>query len=147
MEIPVDARIPETYIDSERLRLEAYQKLSAAAAPSAKDDAIDLVLEELTDRYGAPPEEVDGLVAVARLRRRAAVAGLTDVVVMGPNLRVAPAHLEDSMKVRLQRLYPKAKIVAGGEALVVPLPADTEILGWVSQLLTAMFPEQVAAAS
>ncbi|MGO1507042.1 MAG: transcription-repair coupling factor [Microbacterium sp.] len=140
MEIPVDARIPETYIDSERLRLEAYQKLSAAAAPSAKDDAIDLVIEELTDRYGALPEEVEGLVSVARLRRRAAVAGLTDVVVMGSNLRVAPARLEESMKIRLQRLYPKAKLVAGGEALLVPLPEDAELLEWVSQLLTALFP-------
>lgn len=147
MEIPVDARIPETYIDSERLRLEAYQKLSAAAAPSAKDDAIDLVIEELTDRYGTPPEEVEGLIAVARLRRRAASAGLTDVVVMGSNLRVAPARLEDSMKVRLQRLYPKAKIVAGGEALLVPVPEDVTILEWVSALLTAMFPESVAAAA
>ena len=31
LELPVDAHIPEDYIDSERLRLEAYQKLSAAA--------------------------------------------------------------------------------------------------------------------
>ncbi|HWK77080.1 transcription-repair coupling factor [Microbacterium sp.] len=147
MEIPVDARIPETYIDSERLRLEAYQKLSAAAVPSAKDEAIDLVVEELTDRYGTPPEEVEGLVSVARLRRRAAASGLTDVVVMGSNLRVAPARLEDSMKVRLQRLYPKSKLVAGGEALLVPVPADVEILEWVSQLIAAMFPEPVKTAN
>jgi len=146
MELPIDGRIPETYIDSERLRLEAYQKLSAAASATAKDDAIDLVAEELTDRYGTPPEEVEGLIAIARLRRRAARAGLTDVVAMGSNLRVAPARLEDSMKVRLQRLYPKAKLVGGGDALVVPLPTDTELLAWVGQLLTALFPEPVVAA-
>ncbi|MDQ0644831.1 transcription-repair coupling factor [Microbacterium murale] len=154
MELPVDARIPETYIDSERLRLEAYQKLSAAAAATAKDDAIDLVIEELTDRYGTPPEEVDGLFAIARLRRRAAKAGLKDVVAMGSNLRVAPARLEDSMKVRLQRLYPAAKLVGGGEALVVPLPrpsgeapTDAGLLEWVAQLFTALFPEPVKAGS
>lgn len=154
MELPVDARIPETYIDSERLRLEAYQKLSAAAAATAKDDAIDLVIEELTDRYGTPPEEVEGLVAIARLRRRAARAGLADVVAMGSNLRVAPARLEDSMKVRLQRLYPAAKLVGGGEALVVPLPrpggeppTDAGLLEWVAQLFTALFPEPVMPSS
>jgi transcription-repair coupling factor (superfamily II helicase) len=158
LELPLDARIPEHYIDSERLRLEAYQKLSAASAATAKDDAIDLVIEELTDRYGTPPEEVEGLVAVARLRRRAARAGLSDVVVMGSNLRIAPAHLEDSIKVRLQRLYPKAKLVASGEALVVPMPTipaavgvgleplpDAELLEWVGQLFTAIFPEPVPA--
>ncbi|KQQ68655.1 transcription-repair coupling factor [Microbacterium sp. Leaf320] len=154
LELPLDARIPEYYIDSERLRLEAYQKLSAASAATAKDDAIDLVIDELTDRYGTPPDEVEGLIAVARLRRRAARAGLADVVVMGSNLRIAPAHLEESIKVRLQRLYPKAKLVAGGDALVVPMPTipaavgvgleplpNAELLEWVGQLLTAIFPE------
>lgn len=147
LELPVQARIPEYYIDSERLRLEAYQKLSAAASATAKPDAIDLVIDELRDRYGEPPAEVEGLVAVARLRRRAAQAGLADVVAMGPNLRIAPANLPDSLKVRLQRLYPKAKLLSGGEAVVVPLPTaggerveDAELIAWVAQLLEQLFP-------
>src|SRR5690606_37039426 len=119
-----------------------------AAAATASEEAIDLVVEELTDRYGAPPDEVDGLVRVARLRRQAARAGLADVVAMGKNLRIAPAKLADSMQVRLKRLYPGAKLVSAGEALVVPLPApggerpsDADLVAWVSQLLTALFPE------
>ncbi|MCM3696162.1 transcription-repair coupling factor [Microbacterium oleivorans] len=147
LELPVQARIPESYIDSERLRLEAYQKLSAAASVTAADDAIDLVLEELTDRYGAPPAEVDGLISIARLRRRAAQSGLSDVVAMGPNLRIAPAHIPDSIRVRLQRLHPKAKVVSGGEAMVVPLPAaggealaDADLIAWTAQLLDQIFP-------
>lgn len=154
LELPVQARIPESYIDSERLRLEAYQKLSAAASASAKDDALTLVVEELRDRYGDLPAETEGLLAVAALRRRAAKAGLVDVVAMGPNLRIAPAHLADSMKVRLQRLYPNAKLMSGGEALVVPMPraggeqlADPELIAWVAQLLDQLFPAPVAAAA
>ena len=73
-------------------------------------------IDELRDRYGEPPADVEGLLAVARLRRRAAQAGLADVVAMGPNLRIAPANLPDSMRVRLQRLYPSAKLLAGGDA-------------------------------
>lgn len=151
LELPVQARIPESYIDSERLRLEAYQKLSAAASVTAADDAIDLVLEELTDRYGAPPAEVEGLISIARLRRRAAQSGLSDVVAMGPNLRIAPAHIPDSIRVRLQRLHPKAKVVSGGEAMVVPLPtaggeplADADLIAWTAQLLDQIFPLPVA---
>src|SRR5690606_7032427 len=68
LELPVDARIPEDYVDSERLRLEAYQKLSSASSPAAAPDALDLVLEELTDRYGEPPQQVLNLLAVSRLR-------------------------------------------------------------------------------
>ena len=154
LELPVQARIPEDYIDSERLRLEAYQKLSAAASASAKDDAIDAVIEELTDRYGEPPTDVAGLLSMARLRRRAARAGLTDVVAMGPNLRIAPARLEDSMRVRLQRLYPAAKLLAGGEAVVVPLPrtsgepvADADLIEWVDTLLGQLWPEPSPATA
>ncbi len=153
LELPVQARIPESYIDSERLRLEAYQKLSAAASVTAHADAIDLVIEELSDRYGEPPSEVEGLLAVARLRRRAAAAGLADVVAMGPNLRIAPANLPDSMRVRLQRLHPKAKLVAGGEAMVVPLPSaggeplgDDELIAWVAQLIDQLWPVKSAEA-
>ncbi|WP_298741867.1 transcription-repair coupling factor [uncultured Microbacterium sp.] len=152
LELPVDARIPDAYIDSERLRLEAYQKLSAAASATAKDDALDLVAEELTDRYGTPPIEVEGLFAVARLRRRAALSGLADVVAMGPNLRVVPAPEADSMRLRVQRLYPKSKVLAGGEAMIVPLPtaggdhlSDADLIAWVRQLLDQLFPLPVAA--
>ncbi|WEK14761.1 MAG: transcription-repair coupling factor [Candidatus Microbacterium phytovorans] len=153
LELPVDARIPETYIDSERLRLEAYQKLSAAASVTASNDAIDLVAEELHDRYGTPPADVEGLFAVARLRRRAAQSGLTDVVAMGPNLRVAPARLPDSLRVRLQRLHPKSKVLSGGEAMIVPLPtaggepvAEADLLAWTRQLLDQLFPLPEKAA-
>ena len=135
LELPVQARIPEDYIDSEG------------------DDAIDAVIEELTDRYGEPPTDVAGLLSMARLRRRAARAGLTDVVAMGPNLRIAPARLEDSMRVRLQRLYPAAKLLAAGEAVVVPLPraggeqlADADLIAWVDTLLGQLWPEPAPVA-
>ncbi|MFB2584377.1 transcription-repair coupling factor [Herbiconiux liukaitaii] len=147
LELPVDAHIPEDYVDSERLRLEAYQKLSAAAAPAASDDAIDRVIEELTDRYGQPPAEVSTLVAVSRLRRRAQKSSLSEVVTMGSNLRVAPADLPDSIQVRLKRLYPGAKHFAQTSAISVPLPvvdgtplADAALIAWVASFLDAIVP-------
>src|SRR5690606_4924174 len=110
LELPVDARIPEEYIESERLRLEAYQKLSTATSAAAPDDAIDAVAEELADRYGEPPEAVRQLIAVSRLRRAAQRSRLSDVVAVGGNLRVAPAELPDSLEVRLQRRYPGSRL-------------------------------------
>lgn len=147
LELPVDARIPEEYVDSERLRLEAYQKLSAATAPAAKDGQIDLVLEELTDRYGEPPAPVLNLVAVSRLRRIAQRAGLGEVVAMGSQLRLAPAVLPESLQVRLQRMYPGSKYHAAPKVAMVPLPRvngevpeDAEAIAWVATLLGALFP-------
>ncbi len=148
LELPVDAHIPEEYVESERLRLEAYQKLSTASAPASAEDSINSVVEELADRYGELPAQVQNLVAVSRLRRLAQKAGLSDVVAMGGNLRIAPAELPDSLQVRLQRLYPGARLFEQAKAISVPLFAgipnpshtDAELIAWVTGLLAAIFP-------
>ncbi|PZF58726.1 transcription-repair coupling factor [Curtobacterium sp. MCBD17_013] len=157
LELPVDARIPEDYVESERLRLEAYQKLSAASAPSAQDAAIDMVLDELTDRYGTPPKAVTTLIEVSRLRRMAQQVGLSDVVVMGSNLRVAGKELADSQQVRLTRMFPGSRWFAQQNATSIPLPKrngeplpDDALIDWVESILTAIYganvPEQAPAA-
>ncbi|MCY1694411.1 transcription-repair coupling factor [Curtobacterium sp. SL109] len=146
LEIPVDAHIPEDYVESERLRLEAYQKLSAASAPTAQTDAIDMVLDELTDRYGTPPQPVQTLVEVSRLRRMAQQVGLSDVVVMGSNLRVAGKELADSSQVRLKRMFPGAKWFPQQNASSIPVPRphdlalpDDALIRWVESILTAVY--------
>jgi transcription-repair coupling factor (superfamily II helicase) len=151
LELPVDAHIPEEYVESERLRLEAYQKLSTASAPTSTDTQIDEVRDELADRYGDPPAQVVNLIAVSRLRRAAVKAGLSEVVAMGTNLRVAPAALADSLQIRLQRMYPGAKYFAAANAVSVPMPrindeplADSDLIDWTATLLAAIFPAAVA---
>jgi len=149
LELPVDAHIPEEYVESERLRLEAYQKLSTASSPSSTDDSIERVLEELTDRYGEPPEQVQNLIAVSKLRRKAQKAGLSEVVVMGDKLRVAPADLADSIQVRLQRMYPGARYHAAAAAVIVPLPTDptgAQLIAWANDLLVAIFGAEAVVA-
>ncbi|MBL3698581.1 transcription-repair coupling factor [Leucobacter luti] len=125
LELPVDAHIPEEYVESERLRLEAYQKFSAASHPQAPDDHVALVLEELTDRYGEPPAEVQRLAAVSALRRRAAKLGLSKVVAAGPALRLEPVKLLDSRRMRMNRMYPGARYTEATGALQIPLPGGT----------------------
>ncbi|WP_411699768.1 transcription-repair coupling factor [Conyzicola sp.] len=151
LELPVDAHIPEEYVESERLRLEAYQKLSTASAPASTPEQIDLVLEELADRYGEPPEQVTNLIAVSRLRRMAVKAGLSEVVAMGGNLRVAGVALADSIQIRLQRMYPGSKYFAANAAVAIPMPRvngepldDAELIAWTNSLLVAIFGAEIA---
>ncbi|MDP4334353.1 transcription-repair coupling factor [Curtobacterium sp. A7_M15] len=153
LEIPVDAHIPDDYVESERLRLEAYQKLSAASAPGAQAEGIDMVLDELTDRYGQPPQAVLTLVEVSRLRRMAQQVGLSDVVVMGSNLRVAGKELADSAQVRLKRMFPGARWFPQQDAASIPLPKphgetlpDAALIQWVESILTAVYGASKAAA-
>jgi transcription-repair coupling factor (superfamily II helicase) len=154
LELPVDAHIPEEYVESERLRLEAYQKLSTASAPASSPEQIDLVLEELTDRYGEPPEQVANLIAVSRLRRMAVKAGLSEVVAMGGNIRIAGIALADSIQIRLQRMYPGSKYFAANASVAVPMPRingepldDADLIAWTSTLLVAIFGAELADAT
>ncbi|SJN12728.1 Transcription-repair coupling factor [Leucobacter sp. 7(1)] len=125
LELPVDAHIPEDYVESERLRLEAYQKFSAASHPQSPEDHVALVLEELTDRYGEPPAEVQRLAAVSALRRRASRLGLSKVVAAGTALRIEPVKLLDSRKMRMNRMYPGSRYTETTGTLQIPLPGGT----------------------
>ena len=155
LELPVDARIPDEYIASERLRLEAYQKLSSAASTAAKPGQIDLVIEELHDRYGAAPEQVQTLITVSRIRRMASLLGMNEVVAMGKVLRIAQVTLTDSKQVRLQRMYPQAKYQDAAHILTIPLPqasrpgqtvSDGEFLEWLLGFFRAIFDATPDAA-
>ncbi|WP_061298573.1 transcription-repair coupling factor [Herbidospora cretacea] len=147
VELPINAHIPHDYVTSERLRLEAYKRIAAIGG----EEDITAVRDELTDRYGRPPQEVDNLLEVARFRLRARKAGLTDVQLMGANVKFAPAVLRDSQQVRLQRLYPKALLKQAAETLLVPVPKtkpiggqplrDLDMLRWCGDLVEALFLE------
>ena len=118
VELPVNAHIPHDYVPGERLRLEAYTRI---AAIDSEEDAT-AVRDELTDRYGEPPEPVLNLLEVARLRTAARRAGLTDITMAGQHIRFAPVELPDSRQVRVQRLYPKTVLKPAVHAMLVPAP-------------------------
>jgi transcription-repair coupling factor (superfamily II helicase) len=145
VELPVNAHIPHDYIGGERLRLEAYTRIAAIDS----DDQIVAVREELTDRYGLPPEPVRNLLEVARLRSRARRVGLTDIALQGSYVRFAPVSLPESRQVRAQRLYPKTVLKPQVRTMLVPVPKtavvggrplrDAELLAWCGELVRAIF--------
>ena len=146
IDLPVDAHIPESYINSERLRLEVYRKLAAS-----KDNAdLAHVVEEMQDRYGPVPEPVERLLAVARLRHQARRAGVSDITVQGTRIKVHPVELADSKQVRLKRLFPGSNYRAAAKAIQLNFPKagrnvtdpklrDIELLQWMADFLASMF--------
>ncbi|MBO0611261.1 transcription-repair coupling factor [Myceligenerans salitolerans] len=153
IELPVDAHLPETYIATERLRLEAYKKIATAH----DDAALSEVRAELVDRYGTLPEVASALFDVAAFRNHARTAGLTDVTAQGKYVRFAPVDLAESQALRLKRLYPGTILKPGIRAFLVPFPTTArlggrplrgaEILDWAKQLIDAVVLGEVAAAA
>ncbi|WAC92674.1 transcription-repair coupling factor [Mycobacterium sp. Aquia_213] len=145
IDLPVDAHLPPDYIASDRLRLEGYRRLAGAA----DDAAVDAVVEELTDRYGALPEPALRLVAVARLRLLCRAFGITEVSApSAATVRLSPVTLLDSAQVRLKRMYPAANYRATTSTVQVPIPRaggvgaprlrDVELVQMVANLVTAL---------
>ena len=146
IDLPVDAHLPPDYIASDRLRLEGYRRLAAAA----DDAAVNAVIEELVDRYGPLPETAQRLVAVARLRLLCREYGITEISAMSEStLRLSPLHLLDSQQLRLKRLYPSAHYRATTSTVQVPIPRsgggvgaprirDLELVAMVAGLVLAL---------
>ncbi|MBI1848977.1 MAG: transcription-repair coupling factor [Planctomycetes bacterium] len=64
VDLGVDALLPATYVPDTRQRMEVYRKICQIET----DAEAEAVVEELRDRFGAPPTEVRNLVDVARVR-------------------------------------------------------------------------------
>ncbi len=125
VELPLDANVPVDYIEVERLRLEMYRKVS-----EVHDEAgLDEVREEMEDRYGPAPEQVQTLFHLARFRILARRHGLTDIALQGKNLRFSSVELPDSKQMRLRRHYPDAHYKAQAGLISVPRPTTSRIGG------------------
>ena len=151
LDVTVDAHIPESYISAERLRLEVYGKIAAVENSEQEKDLRD----EITDRYGPIPPQVDLLFEIARLRALLRQIGIDEVATQGKYLRIHPIELKESQALRLKRLYPGCVVKAAVRQLLVPLPmtarvggvplTDHALIEWIENLLTKVLNPTVAS--
>jgi transcription-repair coupling factor (superfamily II helicase) len=146
VELPVEAHIPHQYVPQERLRLEAYQRLADARS----DASVNEISQELKDRYGALPKEVQRLLDVARLRALLHSVGVTDVITAGATVKISPVELPESKQLRLTRLYPGSRIQPATRTIVLPLPQqqklgvstmdveEFDLVSWVAQAVNTL---------
>lgn len=73
IDLMIDARLTEEYINEVSLRMEIYQRLGEATSW----EEVDLLWNEVVDRFGEPPEQGLWLYHLTRLRVYAARNGIT----------------------------------------------------------------------
>lgn len=78
VKLPWDAYFPLHYVPSETMRLQLYRKL----AECGDDKDIELLKEELVDRFGPVPPAAAALLEGARIRQLARAARLKEVDVL-----------------------------------------------------------------
>ena len=135
LEIPVTAYVPPDYIAYEATKIDAHRRIAQAGDPRALDE----VRAELTDRFGAPPEPVDNLLALQSIRLRAAALGASAVVFRGGRLQVEGLELSDEWAAAVRAAgehltYFKQKRVLAAHKRDEAAP----ILAWVGATLDAI---------
>lgn len=75
VELPLSIGIPLSYIPKQELRLKLYRRL----ADVENEDSLQVLFEELDDRFGNPPQMVRNLFYQMKVKLRAEKAGIVSV--------------------------------------------------------------------
>jgi transcription-repair coupling factor (superfamily II helicase) len=142
IDLQIDAHIPDTYIESLPQRLSMYRRI---ADIRNKNDAYD-VIDELTDRFGSPPESVQGLITVALLRSSAIVHGVYEIGQRTDRLLLYTDDIDLEKVDRLvKQLRGRVKIGATGKSHIsVRMLENENQLGLLTKVF-AIFSESSCA--
>ena len=115
VDIPISANIPKRYIPRETERLSMYKRIAFIAAQA---DVYD-VQDELIDRYGDIPEEVQNLIFIALIKAAAQRAYIQRLMVRDGEVRIVfdPEAPMDGAK-----LFAAANNIAGAAMLPEEVP-------------------------
>lgn len=103
MEFPYDARLPEDYINEMSLRMEIYQRLGDA---ETEKELIDII-NEVKDRFGPIPEQVQWLYYLSRIRLFASYNQFTQLKLTNVLLIVEQQHGKKSITKKIIFTPPK----------------------------------------
>ena len=134
VDLGLDARIPDSFIEDLAQRLIVYQRL---ASMHSKED-IDDLREELWDRFGPVPRNVDLLLDAARIRALAEQSGIDSVVAREDTLTLSLKEPTGGARQALQRALGRG-VRVGHMQIRVDIDRDAD--NWLEESLTVI--EQV----
>ncbi len=93
IEADIDALIPNIYVESDAERLDIYRRLYKAQTL----EDVQLLRDELKDRFGEYPEEVENLLLMVETKTIAGAIGLRKVELEGTEVRLLLPPTEDKL--------------------------------------------------
>jgi transcription-repair coupling factor (superfamily II helicase) len=120
LDVNVDAYVPADYVPYEQAKIDVHRRIAGAV------DVADLELlrEELEDRFGPPPEPLRNLLDLQRARIKLGQAGATVVTFRGGRLAVTPIELDSATARRMREALPGANYESGRSQLTLRVPDD-----------------------
>ncbi len=138
IELPLDALLPENYVPEESLRLRLYRRMSQLDNLSA----VDGIAHELEDRFGPPPQSVQNLLYLLRVKIMAQRAGVHTIQREGESLILRTDRIPRAAQQTLQRRLEPVGRVASNQVRI-PMRNDwqpllLETLGTLAQVADEM---------
>ncbi len=99
-DLAVKASIPESYVANSGQRMDLYRRIALIRSTEDADEMLD----EIIDRFGDPPSQVNSLIQVALLRGAAGAAGINAIKQKGGAL-VFELYEENFAVERVTQLY------------------------------------------
>ena len=106
LDVNVDAYVPADYVPYEQAKIEVHRRVAGALEVAD----VELLREELEDRFGPVPEPVENLLALQRARIKFGQAGARTVSFRGDRLAVVPIELDSARARRLREELPEALV-------------------------------------
>ena len=98
IDLPVKAFVPPGWVAQEALRLELYRRISLAAS----HEVLEQIRSETVDRYGALPDQVETLFAVASLRVTCRALGVEEISTYRDQIRIKPVAIPEALQADLE---------------------------------------------
>ena len=122
LDVDVDAYVPADYVGYEQAKIDLHRRIASARDVAA----IELLREELEDRFGPPPQPVEHLLAIARARIKLGAAGASAVSVRAGRLTVTPIELDSGGVRELRERLPSAIYESGRLQVSVRVAEEPE---------------------
>ena len=135
VDVTVAAHLPNDYVPSEELRLEAYRRLATVRTAEALAD----IEKEWRDRFGPLPDPARALISVGALRVECVRVGITEVVMNGTEVRISPVELRASQTLTLRRVAPRAVYKESSKTMTVPIARGASPTNVLIELLQELF--------
>lgn len=101
IDLPLPAQIPEDYVPDAGLRLKLYRRL----ADIRTDAQVNEIAQELTDRFGKPPAQIENLLYLLRVRVAAMCARLASISMEDGRIVIKYGRDDDALSARLTKRF------------------------------------------
>jgi transcription-repair coupling factor (superfamily II helicase) len=135
LDVDVDAYIPADYVPYEQAKIDIHRRIAA----SHEIADLGMLSDELADRFGPLPSELENLLVLQKARIKLGQAGARVVSIRGQRMVITPLDFDGPQQLQLADGLPSAKYEPGRAQFSINVPEDpSERLSAVDSIADAL---------